>query len=103
MSQKARREARLKMRGRLVKRGEVLAARETRLHVEALGAATNIPMQERTIPGAETEDGRDHKPPTEGPPVETTVELWGTEAKHLLGTRRHEWMRQTPAEEATNS
>ncbi|MBO1031319.1 hypothetical protein IPV09_08210 [Tessaracoccus sp. SD287] len=91
MSQSARSEARLKIRGQLVKRHEELMAREARIRTEVLEAAAAVLKRDRAVLEAEARlsQALDRLTGTERMPVDEAAELCGLdarEARRLLRT-----------------
>ncbi len=93
MAQSDRREARLKVRGKLVKRHEALMAREARIQTEVLAAAAAILTRDKAVFEAEARLCRaiEALTSTEGLPVDEAAELCGLdvrEVKRVLRARK---------------
>lgn len=92
MAQSDRHEARVRVRGQLIKRHEALMAREARIRTEALEAAAAILRRDRAMLEAEARLGQALGALTsaEGMPVDEAAELCGLdvkEAKRILRMR----------------
>lgn len=108
MAQSDRREARVRVKGQLIKRHEALMAREARIRTEVLDAAAALLTRDRAVLEAEARLGKAIEALTssEGMPIDEAAELCGLqvkEAKRVLRMRVCRPDRQEPAEEVANS
>ncbi|WP_353081246.1 hypothetical protein [Tessaracoccus lapidicaptus] len=108
MAQSDRREARVRVKGQLIKRHEALMAREARIRTEVLDAAAALLTRDRAALEAEARLGKAIEPLTssEGMPIDEAAELCGLhvkEAKRVLRKRVCDPNRQELAEEVANS
>lgn len=92
MAQSDRREARIRVRGQLIKRHEALMAREARIRTVVLEAAAAILARDRAVLEAEARlhQAIESLTSAEGMPVDEAAELCGLhvkEAKRVLRLR----------------